>query len=158
MRFFQGNVDHHISSREQITLQDNMEGVVYSTSKFGLDERFGDGDTSGLDLDEELFLDKVAAAGDASGSADPQASVEPMTPIKQEEHHEEMAANSEFDGVDGDADFMDHAPCTPGLAEEPNLSNIQEISACEDHLGLEDHHVTEYAVKQIQRISLLKIM
>ncbi|KAF3652784.1 Sister chromatid cohesion 1 protein 4 [Capsicum annuum] len=144
---FQGNVDHHISSREQITLQDNMEGVVYSTSKFGLDERFGDGDTSGLDLDEELFLDKVAAAGDASGSADPQASVEPMTPIKQEEHHEEMAANSEFDGVDGDADFMDHAPCTPGLAEEPNLSNIQEISACEDHLGLEDHHVTEYAVK-----------
>ncbi|KAK4707838.1 hypothetical protein R3W88_028763 [Solanum pinnatisectum] len=147
---FQGNyVDHHISSREQITLQDNMEGVVYSTSKFGLDERFGDGDTSGLDLDEELFLDKVAAAGDASGSADPQASVEPMTPIKQEEHHEEMAANSEsmFDGVDGDADFMDHAPCTPGLVEEPNLSNIQEISACEDHLGLEDRHLAEYAVK-----------
>lgn len=64
---FQGNyVDHHVSSREQITLQDNMEGVVYSTSKFGLDERFGDGDTSGLYLDEELFLDKVAAAGDAS--------------------------------------------------------------------------------------------
>ncbi|XP_006353248.1 sister chromatid cohesion 1 protein 4 isoform X1 [Solanum tuberosum] len=147
---FQGNyVDHHISSREQITLQDNMEGVIYSTSKFGLDERFGDGDTSGLDLDEELFLDKVAAVGDASGSADPQASVEPMTPIKQEEHHEGMAANSEsmFDGVDGDADFMDHAPCTPGLAEEPNLSNVQEISACEDHLGLEDRHVTEYAVK-----------
>ncbi|XP_060184055.1 sister chromatid cohesion 1 protein 4 isoform X2 [Lycium barbarum] len=147
---FQGNyVDHHISSREQITLQDNMEGVVYSTSKFGLDERFGDGDTSGLDLDEELFLDKVAAAGDASGSADPQASVEPMTPIKQEEHHEGMAANSEsmIDGVDGDADFMDHAPCTPGLAEEPNLSNIQEISACEDHIGLEDRHLTEYALK-----------
>ncbi|XP_010312619.1 sister chromatid cohesion 1 protein 4 isoform X1 [Solanum lycopersicum] len=147
---FQGNyVDHHISSREQITLQDNMEGVVYSTSKFGLDERFGDGDTSGLDLDEELFLDKVAAAGDANGSADPQASVEPMTPIKQEEHHEEMVANSEsmLDGVDGDADFMDHAPCTPGLVEEPNLSNIQEISACEDHLGLEDRHLTEYAVK-----------
>ncbi|KAK4367037.1 hypothetical protein RND71_014917 [Anisodus tanguticus] len=146
---FQGNyVDHHISSREQITLQDNMEGVVYSTSKFGLDERFGDGDTSGLDLDEELFLDKVAAAGDASGSADPQASVEPMTPIKQEEYHEGMAANSEsmIDGVDGDADFMDHAPCTPGLAEEPNLSNIQEISACEDHLGLEDRQMTEYAV------------
>lgn len=148
---FQGNyVDHHISSREQITLQDNMEGVVYSTSKFGLDERFGDGDTSGLDLDEELFLDKVAGAGDASGSADPQASVEPTTPIKQEEHHEEIAANSEgmFDGVDGDADFMDHAPCTPGLVEESNLSNIQEISACEDHLGLEDRHLAEYAVKE----------
>ncbi|XP_019261505.1 PREDICTED: sister chromatid cohesion 1 protein 4 isoform X2 [Nicotiana attenuata] len=147
---FQGNyVDHHVSSREQITLQDNMEGVVYSTSKFGLDERFGDGDTSGLYLDEELFLDKVAAAGDASVSADPLASVEPMTPLKQEEHDEEMAANSEsmIDGVDGDADFMDHAPCTPGLAEEPNLSNIQETSACEDHIGLEDRHLMEYAVK-----------
>ncbi|XP_009773589.1 sister chromatid cohesion 1 protein 4 isoform X1 [Nicotiana sylvestris] len=148
---FQGNyVDHHVSSREQITLQDNMEGVVYSTSKFGLDERFGDGDTSGLYLDEELFLDKVAAAGDASVSADPLASVEPMTPLKQEEHNEEMAANSEsmIDGVDGDADFMDHAPCTPGLAEEPNLSNIQETSACEDHIGLEDRHLMEYAVKR----------
>lgn len=31
----------------------------------------------------------------ADSSADPQASVEPMTPIKQEEHHEEMVANSE---------------------------------------------------------------
>lgn len=30
-------VDHHVSSREQITLQDTMEGVTYSTSKFGLD-------------------------------------------------------------------------------------------------------------------------
>ncbi|XP_042499237.1 sister chromatid cohesion 1 protein 4-like isoform X2 [Macadamia integrifolia] len=62
---FQGNyVDHHVSTREQITLQDTMDGVVYSTSQFGLDERFGDGDTSqiGLDLDEDLFLDKAAAA------------------------------------------------------------------------------------------------
>ncbi|XP_022893065.1 sister chromatid cohesion 1 protein 4-like [Olea europaea var. sylvestris] len=50
---FQGNyVDHHISSREQITLQDTVDGIGYSTSKFGLDERFGDGDASGLDLDE----------------------------------------------------------------------------------------------------------
>lgn len=30
-------VDHHISSKDQITLQDTMEGVVYSTSQFGLD-------------------------------------------------------------------------------------------------------------------------
>ncbi|XP_010524341.1 PREDICTED: sister chromatid cohesion 1 protein 4-like [Tarenaya hassleriana] len=52
---FQGNyIDHHVSTREQITLQDTMDGVVYSTSQFGLDERFGDGDTSqvGLDLEE----------------------------------------------------------------------------------------------------------
>lgn len=30
-------VDHHVSSREQITLQDTMDGMVYSTSQFGLD-------------------------------------------------------------------------------------------------------------------------
>ncbi|KAK4802315.1 hypothetical protein SAY86_000518 [Trapa natans] len=57
---FQGNyVDHHVSAKEQITLQDTMDGVVYSTSQFGLDERFGDGDTSqiGLDLNEIDILD-----------------------------------------------------------------------------------------------------
>ncbi|KAI3516276.1 hypothetical protein L1887_15187 [Cichorium endivia] len=58
---FQGNyVDHHISSKEQITLQDTMEGVVYSTSNFGLDERFGDGDACGLDLHEVQLRHKSA--------------------------------------------------------------------------------------------------
>ncbi|KAJ6850662.1 sister chromatid cohesion 1 protein 4-like [Iris pallida] len=52
-------VDHHVSTREQITLQDTLDGTEYSTSQFGLDERFGDGDASqiGLELDEELFMD-----------------------------------------------------------------------------------------------------
>ncbi|KAJ8624852.1 hypothetical protein MRB53_033382 [Persea americana] len=51
-------VDHHVSAREQITLQDTMEGMVYSASQFSLDERFGDGDASqiGLDLDEGDLL------------------------------------------------------------------------------------------------------
>ncbi|KAF3789962.1 Sister chromatid cohesion 1 protein 4 [Nymphaea thermarum] len=60
--FSHGNyVDHHISAREQITLQDTMDDMVFSTSQFGLDERFGDGDASqlALDFDEDLFLDKV---------------------------------------------------------------------------------------------------
>ncbi|KAK6144932.1 hypothetical protein DH2020_021752 [Rehmannia glutinosa] len=130
--------DHHISSREQITLQDTIEGVAYSTSKFGLDERFGDGDTSGLDLDEELFVDKIGTAGHANERCDPQASAGTMTPLKQDEHPETRAANSEtgVDGVDDYADPMDYAqaPCTPGLVEEPNLSNVQEVS---DHLETE---------------------
>ncbi|XP_021973111.1 sister chromatid cohesion 1 protein 4-like [Helianthus annuus] len=76
----QGNyVDQHISSKDQITLQDTMEGVVYTTSKFGLDERFGDGDASGLDLDEELLAEKAAtpelATGTLNSDDDPQASV-----------------------------------------------------------------------------------
>ncbi|XP_062215308.1 sister chromatid cohesion 1 protein 4-like isoform X2 [Phragmites australis] len=57
---FQGDIDHHVSTKEQITLQDNPERTGYSTSQFGLDERFGDGNSShiGLDLDEELMLNK----------------------------------------------------------------------------------------------------
>ncbi|KAI3940725.1 hypothetical protein MKW98_030044 [Papaver atlanticum] len=83
----QGNyVDHHVSTREQITLQDTMEGVVYSTSQFGLDERFGDGDTSqiGLDLEEDLFLDKGSPSRSTAVlvemDEDPQASGQAMTP------------------------------------------------------------------------------
>ncbi|WOL04453.1 sister chromatid cohesion 1 protein 4 isoform X1 [Canna indica] len=52
-------IDHHVSTKEQITLQDTMDGTGYSTMQFGLDERFGDGNASqiGLDLDEDLFLE-----------------------------------------------------------------------------------------------------
>ncbi|CAM0884113.1 unnamed protein product [Alopecurus aequalis] len=57
---FQGDTDLHVSTKEQITLQDNPERTAYSTSEFGLDERFGDGNSShmGLDLEEELLLTK----------------------------------------------------------------------------------------------------
>ncbi|PIN14105.1 Sister chromatid cohesion complex Cohesin, subunit RAD21/SCC1 [Handroanthus impetiginosus] len=141
---FQSNyVDHHISSREQITLQDNMEGVSYSTSKFGLDERFGDGDASGLDLDEELLLEKIGTSGHADQSADPQSSFGSRSPVKQDECPEDRAANLEtmVGGVDEYADLMDYAqaPRTPGLVEEPNLSNVQDASACDDHLESEYH-------------------
>ncbi|XP_038984145.1 sister chromatid cohesion 1 protein 4-like isoform X2 [Phoenix dactylifera] len=45
-----------------------MDGTGYSTSQFGLDERFGDGNASqiGLDLDEDLFLDKHPSPQHAS--------------------------------------------------------------------------------------------
>ncbi|KAH9619952.1 hypothetical protein KSS87_002156 [Heliosperma pusillum] len=62
---FQGN-DRHVSTREQITLQDTMDGVAFPTSQFGLDERFGDGDASqiGLDLDEVVsFLAVTFSVG-----------------------------------------------------------------------------------------------
>ncbi|KAK8960681.1 Sister chromatid cohesion 1 protein 3 [Platanthera guangdongensis] len=53
-------VDHHVSAREQITLQDTRNDTAFPTSKFGLDERFGDEDPSqiGLELDEDLFIEK----------------------------------------------------------------------------------------------------
>ncbi|WOL18751.1 sister chromatid cohesion 1 protein 4-like isoform X1 [Canna indica] len=52
---FQGDfVDHHVSSKDQITLQDTVDGMGFSSLQFGSDERFGDGNGSqiGLDLDE----------------------------------------------------------------------------------------------------------
>ncbi|XP_057801496.1 sister chromatid cohesion 1 protein 4-like isoform X2 [Salvia miltiorrhiza] len=138
---FQGNyVDHHISSREQITLQDTMEGVSYSTSKFGLDERFGDGDMSGLDLEEELFREKLGTEEHADEGADPQTSFGSTSTLKQDQHPEDLGTNSEamVDGDDECADIMDYAqaPCTPGLEDEPNFSKVQ-ASACDDHLESE---------------------
>ncbi|KAL8247459.1 hypothetical protein R6Q59_008675 [Mikania micrantha] len=136
----QGNyVDQHISSKDQITLQDTMEGVVYTTSKFGLDERFGDGDTSGLDLDEELFAEKAATPEVATGASN-----------SDDDANASGLLNQHLDEYDGDNEPVDYAqaPCTPGLWEEPNLPNIQETSACDDHQEAENHTITESTVKE----------
>lgn len=42
----------------------------------------------------------------------------------------------------------DQAPRTPGLLEEPNLANIQETSACDDHLEIENYNLTEFAARE----------
>lgn len=160
---FQGNyVDHHISSKEQITLQDTMEGVVYSTSNFGLDERFGDGDACGLDLDEELLVDRPPTAehttGTSNSDVDPQASDHVNALFKYDHNQdtptipEAMPAGGVMDQIDeydGDNEPVEyaHAPCTPGLWEEPNLSNIQETSAYDDHQEPENHIIPEFNVK-----------
>ncbi|KAL4341943.1 hypothetical protein GQ457_08G014360 [Hibiscus cannabinus] len=143
---FQGNyVDHHVSSREQITLQDTMGDVVYSTSQFGLDERFGDGDTSQIGLlDEELVLDQVAAPGSVEVSEYDQGS---DVPQKQDPSNleavpmdcsgdqvENLAANSEFVENDEDVD-------TPGVMEVANLSGVHKALA--DHMESENHNLTD---------------
>ncbi|KAK8568845.1 hypothetical protein V6N12_007382 [Hibiscus sabdariffa] len=145
---FQGNyVDHHISSREQITLQDTMDGVVYSTLQFGLDERFGDGDTSQIGLlDEELVLDRVEASGhaevsvsDLRGSDVPQKqdpSNSEAVPMDCSGDQEDLAANSEFVGYDQD-------PSTPVLVEVPKLSGVNEALAAGDHAEPEHDNHTE---------------
>ncbi|KAG4922544.1 hypothetical protein AAZX31_18G225500 [Glycine max] len=110
----QGNyVDHHVSTREQITLQDSMEGVVYTTSQFGLDERFGDGDVSqiGLELDEVLLNDKAATSEhDGFGAS----------------LHQNDEKKPEIDDLPTAAEVSKYAegPSTPGL-EEPNLFGTQ---------------------------------
>ncbi|CAM8888596.1 unnamed protein product [Rhodiola kirilowii] len=151
---FQGNyVDHHISNKEQITLQDTMDGVVYSTSKFGLDERFGDGDASqiGLDLEEDLLLNKLPATKTAADGMDlddvPNTSTHPDESIKHE-NNGEMSETSETvhdtlrgpEVGNGNDELVEYAqaPATPGLVEEPNLSN-QKTSACDDQFEPENH-------------------
>ncbi|XP_050380937.1 sister chromatid cohesion 1 protein 4 isoform X2 [Argentina anserina] len=146
---FQGNyVDHHVSTREQITLQDAMEGVVYSTSQFGLDERFGDGDTSqiGLDFDEDLFIGQAAAEGnDGISGSDPQALAPPTKPLEKHEEFEGVPGTSETVQMNGTGN---QAPSTPVLFEEPNLSSVQEPMACNDHLDLEDHNLSNLPVPE----------
>ncbi|KAL2941447.1 Sister chromatid cohesion 1 protein 4 [Bienertia sinuspersici] len=150
---FQGNfVDHHVSTREQITLQDTMDGVAFSTSQFGPDERFGDGDASqiGLDLDEELFMDKGDAAGTSGISVDTDArsqmSPRGSSPFKGDEHNEgildpPLASNTNY--------FTIQAPSTPGLTEEPNLpSTKEEIQVSDDHMD-EDQIPCELAAKEV---------
>ncbi|PON55409.1 Rad21/Rec8-like protein [Parasponia andersonii] len=156
---FQGNyVDHHVSAREQITLQDTMEGVVYSTSQFGLDERFGDGDTSqiGLDLDEDLFLGKVASQGnDEVLDDDLLASAPPMTPEEIEDIHEGISRTSEIMDVDGFRDQIEipaanieavgHAQATssPLFVEHASLSKVQGPLTFDGCLESNDHGLLE---------------
>ncbi|KAM1096001.1 hypothetical protein EV1_010843 [Malus domestica] len=158
---FQGNyVDHHVSTREQITLQDTMEGVVYSTSQFGLDERFGDGDTSqiGLEFDEDLFFGKVSAQGnDGISDGDPQTLGQSVTRLEKHDMYEGIPGTSEtmqMNGIESqnevlaaNTDFVTYAqaPSTPGLFEEPNLFAVQEPMACNDQLDFEDHNLSNLA-------------
>ncbi|XP_044508689.1 sister chromatid cohesion 1 protein 4-like [Mangifera indica] len=173
---FQGNyVDHHVSTRDQITLQDTMDGVVYSTSQFGLDERFGDGDACqiGLDLDEELLKVTAAGHGDIS-NADPQGSVKPLTPWEHDSISEQKNETSEAMTLNDNANQLERlgvytesveyaeAPSTPGLVQEPNLFCVQEAPACDDHFESEDrnsnelvaagsgHHVRDLEVKHVK--------
>ncbi|GAB4835339.1 hypothetical protein Ancab_000250 [Ancistrocladus abbreviatus] len=147
----QGNfVDHHVSTREQITLQDTMDGVVYSTSQFGLDERFGDGDTSqiGLDLDEELLLEKAATSRHGGvlldSFIDPQATVQTSSLHRGDDCDEEI---SEASKALPTSSFNIQAPSTPGLVEEPNLPT-QEAQVSDDHMD-EDHNPAELVTKEV---------
>ncbi|CAN0859926.1 Sister chromatid cohesion 1 protein 4 [Linum grandiflorum] len=132
-----------------------MEGVVYTTSQFGLDERFVDGDTSqvGLDLEEDLLLDKAAASGtNGISEFDHRMSINAAENPKSDETGHRAAGLSESSPVNnsgneiGDrtsnSEFIEYAqaPSTPVLVEEPNLSSVQHALVCDDHLESEDRN------------------
>ncbi|CAN6806073.1 unnamed protein product [Brassica oleracea] len=153
---FQGNyVDHHVSTREQITLQDSMDGVVYSTSQFGLDERFGDGDTSqaALELEEEVFQGKDLIGSDDEGvqGTDHNAYMDAATPgIKDDMVGASEATSRDFDQEQVEDlamrnEFIEdaQAPQTPGLVEVPNSSSIRENLVSDDHMEVEELNAEE---------------
>ncbi|KAJ0969347.1 hypothetical protein J5N97_022224 [Dioscorea zingiberensis] len=100
------SVDHHVSTREQITLQDTRDGLGYSTSQFGLDERFGDGDASqiALDLDEDLFSDKVPSSLNAPVPFDAEDGIQ---------HSRPSVTLSDMDIAEGQNIYGDMSVSTP---------------------------------------------
>ncbi|CAL0303267.1 unnamed protein product [Lupinus luteus] len=135
-------VDHHVSTREQITLQDTMDGVVYTSSQFGLDERFGDGDASqiGLDLDEVLLTGKAATMEHDDLSASPQFSYQ----------KDEMKEEIDDLPTAADAGECAHGPSTPGL-EEPDLFGTQVDQVNNE---IDDHNSADLvSVKSMQEVS-----
>ncbi|CAJ2645594.1 unnamed protein product [Trifolium pratense] len=123
---FQGNyVDRHVSSKEQITLQDTLEGMVYKTSQFGLDERFGDGDASqiGLDLDE-VMLNKDATLEHDDFSANPQVS------------HQEDENKEEVMLIDATLEHDDFS-ANPHVSHQEDEMK-EEVSGTSDRMQVED--------------------
>ncbi|XP_023546531.1 sister chromatid cohesion 1 protein 4-like isoform X1 [Cucurbita pepo subsp. pepo] len=164
---YQGNyVDHHVSSREQITLQDTMEGVVYTTSQFGLDERFGDGDASqiGLDLDEELFAEKITVKEhdeilDNDVRAPSQSTVLKDTDANMEEILQDPASTtrrvdecnlSSVRDSDGSLKVEDHSTDLEAVGIENNESRKSNIyGGTTDVLGWSSHNDLDYESTRI---------
>ncbi|KAL9267489.1 Sister chromatid cohesion 1 protein 4-like protein [Drosera capensis] len=143
-------VDHHVSAREQITLQDPMDGVVFSTSQFGLDERFGDGDSCqiALDLEEELLLDKGATSGYQEILQSPttmESSAEPSSPYKGAKSDVETYGSP----MVADVNPLDvQVPSTPGLMEEPSLPSAQDAHISDDPMDM-DKESNEFVGKEV---------
>ncbi|CAI9260879.1 unnamed protein product [Lactuca saligna] len=124
----QGFVDHHVGAKEQITLQDTMEGVVYTTSEFGRDERFGDGEASHLDLNEELVVEKAATTAadtntdtlNSNVDLDPQASFHAKTPAEPAADTDTLNLNS----VDPQASFQAKTPTETAADTDTLNSNV----------------------------------
>ncbi|KAF8038406.1 hypothetical protein BT93_B1062 [Corymbia citriodora subsp. variegata] len=143
----QGNyVDHHVSAREQITLQDTMEGVVYPTSQFGLDERFGDGDTCQItfDLDQDSLVGKVAAPVFDEDTEVHHGHTESMVPFEGDNNDDgiqkeevENCIGHQVEAPDTNSEFIEYAeaPSTPGLVGEANLHSIKETVVSDDHMA-----------------------
>ncbi|GMG99957.1 hypothetical protein Nepgr_001797 [Nepenthes gracilis] len=126
---------------------DTVQGN-YIDHHFGLDERFGDGDTSqmGLDLDEELLLEKGATS--RHGKVQPDSFIDVMASVEPAPLPEGDEDISEASKATQANCFNIQAPSTPILEEEPNLPSAQEAQVSDDHMD-EDHNLSQLAAKEI---------
>lgn len=74
--------------------------------------------------------------------------------INDKKFHDEQ-----IDGLAPDSDLMlyAHAPSTPGLVEEPNLSNVHKSLASDDRMETPDHDFTKLMAKDNQENSSSKL-
>ncbi|KAJ7298487.1 hypothetical protein O6H91_13G081300 [Diphasiastrum complanatum] len=152
------SVDHHVTSREQITLQDPLEDSVYLDSQFGLDERFADSDAArmGLDFDEDLLFGKSGNLVPSPAPTPPFEDVIPSTPADNVLDLQTMPATPADDALDFQPMDCDdqHEPSTPAIAldlmdlhehHEPSTSVVGV-----DQMELEDRIESSTAVQTLE--------
>ncbi|KAH9533803.1 hypothetical protein CY35_18G071700 [Sphagnum magellanicum] len=145
-----GAAEHHVTTREQITLQDPMDDNIYFGSQFGLDERFPESDVPrmGIDFDEEE-LEKAKGQEPSSKEITLQEDVLPSLM-----HDQAM----DYDRID-QMDAMDMDPMTPAPPTMMDLDlenpDIQvELFEEPDHLApvMGAHDQLEPAIDMVDAV------
>ncbi|KAH8933626.1 hypothetical protein BDL97_18G039900 [Sphagnum fallax] len=124
-----GAAEHHVTTREQITLQDPMDDNIYFGSQFGLDERFPESDVPrmGIDFDEEE-LEKAKGQEPSPKEITLQEDVLPSLM-----HDQAM----DYDRID-QMDAMDMDPMTPAPPTMMDL-DLENPDIQVEHFDEPDH-------------------
>ncbi|CAK9212386.1 unnamed protein product [Sphagnum troendelagicum] len=124
-----GAAEHHVTTREQITLQDPMDDNIYFGSQFGLDERFPESDVPrmGFDFDEEE-LEKAKGQEPSPKEITLQEDVLPSLM-----HDQAM----DYDRID-QMDAMDMDPMTPAPPTMMDL-DLENPDIQVEHFDEPDH-------------------
>ncbi|KAL2650609.1 hypothetical protein R1flu_018737 [Riccia fluitans] len=140
-----GGSDHHVTTREQITLQDPTEDSSYLDSQFGLDERFPEGDapSTGIDFDEDL-LDKPSR----QASPDVEPLPEDHVPPTVMDHGIDYGQMDRMEAMDIDDDR--HEPGTPALGMDLDYQPEFEDEHMNGEFGATDEREPDLHAEQIE--------
>ncbi|KAJ7571082.1 hypothetical protein O6H91_01G147900 [Diphasiastrum complanatum] len=165
------SVDHHVISREQITLQDPLDDRVYLDSQFGLDERFADSDAlrMGLDFDEDLLFERpgkrepspapttlIEDVIPATPADDPLDLMMPATPEDDPLDLQTMPATPTDDSLD--LQMMPATPADDALDFQPMDNDDQHEPStpalASDMMDLDEHHQPSASVLGVDQMEL----